>query len=270
MTRPLRTEVADGIHHAMSRGLNKQTIYRESIDYRSFLLELSDCVVRFKWRCLAYCLMNNHFHLLIQTPQANLGEGMRDLKSAYATTFNARYGRRGPLFEGRYRSQLVQTGDYLLAAARYIALNPVRAGLTIRPELYEWSSYRLLHAGESSRLFDDAALISQLEGRGREGFLRVVDDGLGLPTFDASTPFVGDRRFVTSHAPSLAPDQPVSRAAWDQARPPITELLSDLPRDEAIREARLTHRYTLREIAETVGCSTETIRRALRMWDVRT
>jgi REP-associated tyrosine transposase len=273
MTRPLRIEVADGIHHAMSRGINKQPTFHSRLDYDAFLRELQSSVIRCGWRCIAYCLMGNHFHLLVQTPRANLAPGMRDLKSAYATGFNGRHGRRGPLFESRYKSQLVQDRDYLIAAARYIALNPVRAGLTLRPEDYPWSSFRDFEAGTPSRLMDPRPLLSSISADrevARQTFLELVADGSGLPAYDPRPPIFGDAEFVKQHAPDDPPEQPVARAVWDQARPAIAELVERLSEDDAMREARCTHRYTIREIAAAFACSAETVRRRLKMWDVRT
>lgn len=269
MTRPLRLEKPDGLHHVVSRGINKQTIFFDRDDCQSFLLELRACVVRFEWRCLSYVLMGNHFHLLIQTPKANLGVGMRDLKSAYAFGLNRRHGASGPRFEGRYRSQLIQDGPYLKAAARYIALNPIRAELTRRPEDYEWSSFGSLRRGEPSTVVDHKTLLRRLEMT-RDEFIALVDDGAGLPAFDPRTLIYGDRSFVREHAPRTPPKQPIERAAFDQSRPPLSKLMREMPEEIAIREARNTYHYTIREIAEAVGRSTETVRRRLRMWDVRT
>ena len=273
MTRPLRIEFPGAIHHVMSRGINRQRIYLGRPDYDAFLRELLDCVRRFEWRCLAYCLMDNHFHLLIETPQANLNFGMRDLKSGYAFGLNRRHGTSGPRFGERYKAKLVQDGSYLLAVARYIALNPVRANLAMRAEDYEWGSYRLLAAGEPSRLVDEASLLARLAPDiedARRYFVQLVADGSGLPAYDAKRSIFGDVDFVSAHSPVEPPQQPVARAAWNEARPAISQVIAGRSREEAIRAARITYRYTLREIAEALGCSTETVRRVMRTWDVRT
>lgn len=269
MTRPLRLETPGGIHHVMSRGINRQVIFRTPTDYAAFLLDLQACATRFGWHCLAHCLMPNHFHLLLQTPWPNLGLGMRDLKGGYASAFNRRHGESGPRFEGRYRSQLVQEGDYAMAVARYIALNPVRAGLTLLPEAYEWSSFRSMQGGQPLKPVDNRRLLNLLNLT-REAFVELVRDGAGLPLISPTSPICGDAAFVEHHAPGEPPRQPVERAAFDQARPPLSSIIETLPRDEAIREARSTHHFTIKEIAAALGCSTETVRRRLRMWDVRT
>lgn len=101
-------------------------------------------MARFDWRCLAYCLMDNHFHLLVRTPLANLPRGMQQINSGHAQAYNRRHGRTGPLFERRYGAALVQEDVHLLEIFRYIALNPVRAGLCREPEDYAWSSHAAL------------------------------------------------------------------------------------------------------------------------------
>ena len=267
MARPLRIEVRDGIHHAMSRGINRRDIFTDDQDRSSFLLQLKDCLVRFEWRCLAFCLMPNHFHVLLRTPRANLGTGMRDLKSGYATTFNQRHGRSGPLFESRYKSRLVQDDAYMLAVARYIALNPVRAGLVRRPEDWRWSFMRELVDGTVG-VVDNRDLLATLasdHGQARSQFLDLVADGAGLPAYDPSKPIFGERSFVERHAPRELTEAPVTRDVWNQARPPLSELLEVHSGDRMIHEARNTYRYTIKEIAAACGCSTETVRRRLNV-----
>jgi putative transposase len=211
--------------------------------------------------------MGNHYHLLIQTPLANLGVGMRDLNSQYVAGFNRRHDRDGGLLKRPYKAQLVQDDRYLLAAARYIAMNPVRAGLVERPEDWGWSSFADLWRGAPSPLLP---LIDEHRDHARRLFIDLVRDGAGLPPFEPEKAIFGDAAFVARHAPELPPEQPVERRSWDQARPPLVEVASQFRRDEAIARARIDYRYTVKEIAEHFGCSTETVRRRLRMWDVRT
>ena len=267
MTRPLRIEVPNGIHHVMSRGVERRDVFETDQDRHLFLLTLRACLRRHRWRCVAYCLMGNHYHLLIQTPRANLAPGMRDLNGDYATAFNAQRRRIGPLFTHRYRSQLIQDDAYLLAVARYIALNPIRAGLVGRPEDWPWGSYAELVAGTESKLVDARPLLSIISDdpvAGREAFVALVADGSGLPGYRRLAPIVGDPEFVARHAPSEPPQRPVTRTAWQIARPPLASLFGRLPEEEFIRQARVAHRYTVREIAEALGLSEATIGRRLK------
>ena len=141
MPRPLRIEVPGGIFHVYARGSRQQAIYRTRGDRLTYLAFLARTIRRYRWHCLSYCLMGNHVHLLIETPEANLGKGMQGLHSGYARRTNRCHGTKGALFESRYGCVVMENDAQLLMAIRYIALNPVEAGLCTHAEDYEWSSY---------------------------------------------------------------------------------------------------------------------------------
>jgi putative transposase len=124
-----------------SRGDRGEPIVTDDADRRFWLASLEDTVVTRGWICHAYCLLTNHFHLLVETPDANISEGMQRLNSEHAQWFNWRHGLKGHLFQGRFASKVVETRQYFAEVARYIALNPVRAGLASRPEDWRWSGY---------------------------------------------------------------------------------------------------------------------------------
>jgi putative transposase len=141
MPRPPRVQIAGATYHVTSRGNRRQSIYHDDDDRRWFL-KVRDCVVaRWNWRLHAYCLMGNHFHLLVETPEPNLSAGMQRLKSEYATYFNERHSFDGHLFKQRFDSRLIETDEHRSEALRYIALNPVRAGLCEHPSEWPWSSF---------------------------------------------------------------------------------------------------------------------------------
>jgi putative transposase len=144
VARSRRIRSGDHMDHVTARGIARRPIYRTDDDRWEFLRALSDTVAERTWRCHAYCLMDNHYHLLVDTPNADLPEGMRDLNSAYATRFNGRHATTGHVFQGRYDARLVRSDAHALEVARYIPLNPVRAGLCIMPESWLWSSYRAM------------------------------------------------------------------------------------------------------------------------------
>lgn len=146
MARPLRLLVPDGVYHVMSRGNARQDIFSDDRDRRRFLTTLGSVTERSNVHCHAYCLMANHYHLLLETPDANLSLAIRQLNGVYAQSFNLRHGRVGHLFQGRFEARLVEKETYLLVVSRYIVLNPVRAKLVSRPSDWSWSSYRA-HAG---------------------------------------------------------------------------------------------------------------------------
>lgn len=142
MARRPRVEFPGAIHHVTGRGNAGRRIYRNDADKQRFLELLTQVAERRAWLCHAYCLMDNHYHLLVETIGANLGAGMQWLNGTYAQAFNRSGGRSGHLFQGRYHATLVERNAHLLEAARYIVLNPVRAFLVDGASEWEWSSYR--------------------------------------------------------------------------------------------------------------------------------
>ena len=141
MARPLRIEFPGAIYHVTARGNAREAIFHDDADRGLFLGALGEVVARFGWCCHAYCLMDNHYHLLIETPRGNLSLGMRQLNGVYTQRFNRRHARVGHLLQGRFKAILVERETYLLELARYIVLNPVRAKIVKSIERYPWSSY---------------------------------------------------------------------------------------------------------------------------------
>ena len=139
--RGMRTELAGGIFHVTMRGNARATIFHNDHDYDVFLRMLRKTVETFEWPLHAWCVMPNHFHLLAETPHANLGRGMLVLNGSYARRYNARFDRVGHVFQTPYRSKLVMTDEHFMEAMRYIANNPVRAKLCERAGDWPWSSY---------------------------------------------------------------------------------------------------------------------------------
>ena len=179
MPRTLRIQAAGGLFHVTCRGNRRQAIFRDSRDYRHFLSALGDVVTRCGWRCHAYCLMPNHVHLLIETPVANLSEGMQRLNSRHAIYFNRRYGHTGHLFQGRFHSELVHSDSHFLAAIRYILMNPVRASLCRRPGDWAWSSHRATAGDEAKPSFLSVRFVLSLFAGPlppRTAFVAYIDD----------------------------------------------------------------------------------------------
>ena len=175
MARPLRIEFAGALYHVTSRGNERRSIFRANRDRETFLSFLAIATRRFGWSVTAWVLMSNHYHLVIQTPEPNLSRGMQWLNGTYAAWFNHRYNRSGHLFQGRFHGILVEKESYFAEVLRYVALNPVRAGIVQRPEEYRWSSYRASAGFEAApdwldtaalhQVFDDAPSIAQVQFR---------------------------------------------------------------------------------------------------------
>ena len=141
MARPLRIELAGGLYHVTSRGDRRENIVDDDTDRQQWLSLLGRVCERFNWRCHTYCLMDNHYHVVVETAEANLSKGMRQLNGVYTQYFNRRHDRVGHVFQGRFKSILVEKEAYLLELSRYVVLNPVRAGMVKDPEQWTWSSY---------------------------------------------------------------------------------------------------------------------------------
>jgi putative transposase len=142
MPRKPRIQASDTLYHVVSRAVDRQPIFGMlPWDRPVFLSKLEATVVAYGWRCHAYCVMGNHFHLVLDTPRANLGDGMRYLKGGYAAWFNKYAEREGALFERRYWADNAAGESHVFALAAYVALNPVRVGWTSAPEHWPWSSY---------------------------------------------------------------------------------------------------------------------------------
>jgi len=142
MARPLRIEYSGACYHVTSRGNEQKDVFKSQRDREKFLGYLESASLRYGAVIHAYCLMSNHFHLLLETPEGNLSQIMRHINGAYTTYFNVKRKRAGHLFQGRYKAILVEADDYLTELSRYIHLNPVSVGIVERPEQYQWSSYR--------------------------------------------------------------------------------------------------------------------------------
>ena len=142
MTRPLRVEYPDAYYHVINRGIYKDKIYLNDRDKEKFLEYLEKAAERFSVIFHGYCLMSNHYHLLIQTPDSNLSKTMQWINVSYATYFNRKRDRHGHLFQGRFKAILIDADEYLKHLSRYIHLNPVRAKMVASPSDYQWSSYR--------------------------------------------------------------------------------------------------------------------------------
>jgi putative transposase len=163
MSRARRRQVAGATYHLMSRGVRKLPIFTGDEDRLMFLRILAETVRVLGWRCPAYCLMTNHYHAVVVTPEANIGLGMKRLNGVYAQNFNHRHGFRGHLFEDRYRSIDVVSEEQFVALLQYVVLNPV-PGMCAGPDQWPWSSYRAtVGAVPAPRFLDVRAVLRRFD-----------------------------------------------------------------------------------------------------------
>jgi REP element-mobilizing transposase RayT len=149
-----------------ARGNDRQAIYRDDIDRENYLESLRIVIERAGWHCLAYCLMDNHLHMLIETPAPNLGVGMQRFHGGYGRLFNDRHGRSGHVFQGRFKSKPMRDDAQLWWTTRYIAHNPVEAGCCAAPRDWAWSSHSAMVGGFAPRWLDRRRLLSYFGGVG--------------------------------------------------------------------------------------------------------
>lgn len=168
MARPDRIELAGGVFHVTARGNRRQSIFADDLDRERLLALLDDVARRCSWLVHTYCLMPNHFHLVVETLEETLSRGMQRLNGLYAQGFNRRHDLSGHLFQGRFYSDLVESEVHLVELGRYVVLNPVRARLCREPGAWQWSSYLAAVGLAPSPSFLVADRVLELFGRDRE------------------------------------------------------------------------------------------------------
>jgi putative transposase len=205
MSRPLRLEFAGALYHITSRGNGRNLIYLQDDDFELFLQILANVCERYNWLVHAYCLMSNHYHLLVETPDANLSQGMRQLNGVFTQSMNRKHHRVGHLFQGRYKAILVDKDAYLLELCRYIVLNPVRANMLNSPEEWPWSSWHCMLGNVESPawLSTDTLLVQFAKNRqdAIQSYIDFVKSGIGKTVWDTlhHQIFLGDETFVARH-----------------------------------------------------------------------
>ena len=265
MSRPVRIEFPDALYHVTARGDRREAIFDDDQDRRSFLTTLEQVVYRFNWVCHAWCLMDNHYHLLIQTPDGNLSRGMRQLNGVYTQASNRRHVRVGHLFQWRFKAILVDGDAYLLELTRYVVLNPVRAGMVNNPADWPWSSYRASVGLEPAApwLAVDG-LLAQFSGQrslAQTRYAQFVAEGIKAVSPWLSLKgqvFLGDEQFVQRMQACMRAD------ARDDVQIPVVQRRpppASLPeiergaenRNAAIVTAYATGAYSYQQIADYFG-----------------
>ena len=278
MTRPLRIEFAGAVYHITSRGNARENIFIDREDRRLFLSLLEDTGERYNWLCYAYCLMSNHYHLLIETPDGNLSMGMRQLNGVYTQNFNKRHQRTGHIFQGRFKAILVQKESHLLELCRYVVLNPVRAGSVSHPEEWKWSSYVATIGTIKKPKFLYSDWILAQFGHDIVTARKVYRDFV-ITGIKKESPWkdlkggtlLGKENFVEEVKEFLKGKEQIKeipRMERFVGRPPLKEIFGDTrkgeTRDERIYTAHVRYGYTLTEIGNFLGIHYSTVSKALK------
>jgi REP element-mobilizing transposase RayT len=280
MSRPLRVHVPGVLLHVFARGNNKARIFIDDQDYRSFLKGLGTAVDRFGAECVAYSLLDNHYHLLVVPHAHSVSRLMQHLNSRYCRNFNRRHGRVGHVLQGRFGSKLVQDGDYARTVLRYLALNPVVAGLVASPDHYQWSSYRALLGQDPAPSVLSLQHVWRAFGTsdpdtGRARFAEFVRAGVDDPFPD---PFMhGDHRLARQLEARLEPHQSNRDYIYGHrfaARLKLDALLEGcvdrVSLENAAHAAFHRHGYTLAAIGGAVSRDPSTVCRWIQRAAART
>ena len=290
MARPLRIQYPGAFYHITTRGNEGKEIFRSRQDRQKFLFYLESATQRYQAIIHVYCLMGNHYHLLLETPSANLSQILQHINGAYTTYFNIKRNRSGHLFQGRYKAILVEADAYATELSRYIHLNPVRAGLVSDPEQYPWSSYAI-YTGQQKK--PDWIMVDFILGyfdqerssahRSYRGFVQgSIEQGSESPLQNtvAST-ILGNVDFVHTVQERYLADRKPDRdlpALAELSKPSIPEILEsvkaewgeDSPLAQKV-SLYLCHRYsgrTLKEIGSHFGIGESAVSQASRRLQV--
>lgn len=277
MSRPLRIEYPGAFYHVMSRGNAKQTLFLSDSDRISFLHLLAGITRDYCWICHAYCLMNNHYHLIVETPAPNLSKGMRDLNGIYSQEFNRQYHRVGHVMQGRFKSPVIQDDAYFLELSRYVVLNPVRSNLVENPGEWKWSSYLATSGLEAVPDYLHVDLILELLNENiheaRKYYRRFIQQGKGKQASHAQIGEVVVGQAVISEEvksilASSRHEKSFRRIERYADRIPLERLFygnkDRSMRNERILRAYYENGYTMSEIADFLEVQCSTVSRVIK------
>jgi len=271
MARPLRIEFPGAVYHITARGNGREDIFLLDDDRILFYEVLAHAVERFGWLCHAWCLMTNHYHLMIETPNGNLSKGMRQLNGIYTQRFNRAHERVGHVFQGRYKAILVEKDAHLLALCRYIVRNPVAAGIVSDASDWQWSSYRTTAGLAHKPSFAFTQWVLEQFGGDRTRYQEFVAQA---PAMDAplakacATGILGGESFRNDIQIKVAPASEVPKAQQHFSRPKLKELdAASSGRGEWMSTAYRKHGYTMREIAGYAGVHYSLVSKIIKAWE---
>jgi len=273
MSRPVRIEFPGANYYVTSRGNGEAAVFVDDVDRAVFLNVIETVVSRFEWLIHSYVLLDNHYHLVVECPNANLSKGMRQLNGVYTQHFNRRHGVEGSLFQGRFKSILFEKHSYLLPLCRHVVLNPIRCDLTTSPQKYRWSSYRA-HIGlvkKAKWLSTDSVL--EKFGKREKDNQKKYRDFVKLKAVESSPlegraaqVLLGSPEFIKEMQPILNGEKVAKRGPRAaKRRRSLTSLCKNIEnktrdeRNKIIRRAHIDHSYTLKEIGHFLGLHYTTV-----------
>lgn len=285
MSRPLRIEFPGAVYHVTSRGDRREAIFDDDVDRQLFMDTTGAALDRYHGCALAYCLMGNHYHLVLQTRRANLSLLMRHINGVFTQVYNRRHQKTGHLFQGRFKAILIDRDAYLLEVCRYVDLNPVRAGMVTHPADWLWSSYRAHVGSEVAPVWLDRAsvhgyLLGHEVGNHRDTrraalrYARLVAQGKDIRLWDDALKqqiYLGDESFIQRMQALLEPERAesveVPRIQRRAALKSIKAYLDAHGRNKAMVKACREGGHTLSAIAQEVGLSASRVSRIISAWE---
>lgn len=273
MSRPIRIEYDGAVYHVTSRGDGREDIYLSDDDRKMFLEVLSHVVDRFAWVCHAWCLMSNHYHLMIETPKGNLSQGMRQLNGVYTQRFNRTHKRTGHVFQGRFKAILVDKDAHLLELCRYIVRNPVAAGMVKDVANWPWSSYRETAGIKPKSVFTTVDWVLEQFGGSSARYAEYV---AGAPLSDAplaaaaGSNVLGGEAFHEEAQKLVVGVSEIPRSQKKLVRRTLEEMAAAAEsRGAWMSAAYREHGYTMREIADFADVHYSLVSKIIKAWEGR-
>jgi REP element-mobilizing transposase RayT len=281
MSRPLRILLPGGLYHVTSRGNRGEPVFVDRGDRAAWLDVLTQVCRRANWRIHAWCQMGNHYHLLVETPEANLPRGMRQLNGVFTQRQNRVRGRSGHVFQGRYHAILVERQTHLLEVARYVVLNPVRAKLVDAAEKWQWSSYAsTIGSRPTPAWLETAWTLAQFGSSRSEAisrYIAFVEAGIKAPSplvnsrggiLSDSDQYSENARRIASESAGGSDLSDIPKAQRREPPPPLhyyESLFAD--RKEAMARAHATGQFTLKAIGAHFGVHRSTVARVVKLFE---
>lgn len=277
MARPLRLEFPGALFHVTSRGDRREDIYHNDLDRTEWLNIFGNVCERFNWICHAYCQMTNHYHFVVETPDANLSKGMRQLNGVYTQFVNRSYKRVGHVFQGRFKGILVERESYLLELSRYVVLNPVRAGMVKDPCDWPWSSHLAIMGDAPQPDWLETDWLLSHFGKRRSSaqgkYEQFVRSGVGRgDIWDnlRNQVFLGGDSFVTQMQNKIPQGETLHEIPRKQRRMPAKPLSWYARKGrEGMAMAYRTGDYTMQEIASEFGVHYSTVSRVVEQFEFK-
>lgn len=273
MSRPVRIEFPGACYHVTSKGTKERMVFMDWDDRGVFLNVVDGVVHRFGWLLHSYVLMDDHYHLVVEVPEANLSKGMRQLNGVYTQHFNRRHEEEGPIFQGRFKSVLFEKDRYLLPLCRHVVLNPIRVGAENTLKSFRWSSHRALCGYIKKPAFLAAGSVlghfGKREKDCQKKYRQYIKDGI-----DSESPLdqrsyqvlLGSPRFLSEMQPILSGEKMAKRGPKQaRRRRSLNALFKNIEsgtrveRNDLIRRAHVDYSYTLMEIGGHLGLHYTTV-----------